>query len=87
MRSAEPECGPYRGFRCNYRAVDKNGQTVDCLLTPHRDRAAAEAFLRKAIRHQGSPEQITINQSGSNTASIPQYNRTHQTAIVIRQAK
>ena len=28
-----------------YRAVDKDGQTIDFLLTPHRDRAAAEAFL------------------------------------------
>ena len=27
-----------------YRAVDNAGRTVDFLLTPHRDRAAAEAF-------------------------------------------
>ena len=33
-----------------YRAVDKDGLTIDFLLTPTRDRAAAEAFLRKAIR-------------------------------------
>jgi putative transposase len=53
-----------------YRAVDKDGQTVDFLLTPHRDRAAAEAFLYKAIRAHGLPEKITIDQSGSNTAAI-----------------
>jgi putative transposase len=51
-----------------YRAVDKEGHTVDFLLTPHRDRAAAEAFLHKAIRPQGLPEKITIDQSGSHTA-------------------
>ena len=68
-----------------YRAVDKDGQTVDFLLTPTRDRDAAEAFLRKAIRTQGLPEKITIDQSGSNTAAITHYNKTHQTAIVIRQ--
>ena len=34
-----------------YRAVDKKGQTVDFLLMPQRDRAAAEAFLCKAIHH------------------------------------
>ena len=32
------------------RAVDKEGHTIDFLLTPTRDRDAAEAFLRKAIR-------------------------------------
>jgi transposase-like protein len=70
-----------------YRAVDKDGQTVDFLLTPQRDRAAAEAFLRKAIRHQGLPEKITIDQNGSNTAAVKRHNRTHKTAIVIRHSK
>ena len=58
-----------------YRAVDKEGHTIDFLLTPHRDRDAAEAFLRKAIRTQGPPEKITIDQSGANTTAIEQYNR------------
>ena len=53
-----------------YRAVDKDGHTIDFLLTPTRDRDAAEAFLRKAIRTQGLPEKITIDKSGSNTAAI-----------------
>jgi transposase-like protein len=44
-------------------------------------------FLRKAIRTQGRPEKITIDQSGANTAAIKHYNRTHKTAIVIRQSK
>ena len=70
-----------------YRAVDKAGQTIDFLLTPNRDRDAAEAFLRKAIRNQGLPEKITIDQSGSNTAAIQHYNRTHKTSIAIRQCK
>jgi putative transposase len=70
-----------------YRAVDKEGHTIDFLLTPQRDKAAAEAFLRKAIRNQGLPEKITIDQSGSNTAAITRYNRTHKTVIAIRQSK
>jgi putative transposase len=70
-----------------YRAVDKEGQTVDFLLTPRRDKTAAEAFLRKAIRRQGLPEEITIDQSGSNTAAIERYNKTHKTAILIRHSK
>ena len=70
-----------------YRAVDKEGQTVDFLLTPTRDRDAAQAFLHKAIRTQGLPEKITIDKSGANTAAITRYNKTHKTAIVIRQCK
>jgi putative transposase len=70
-----------------YRAVDKEGHTIDFLLTPTRDRDAAEALLRKAIRNQELPEKITIDQSGSNTAAITHYNRTHKTAIVIRHSK
>ncbi len=70
-----------------YRAVDKEGHTIDFLLTPTRDREAAGAFLRKAIRSQGLPEKITIDKSGANTAAITHYNKTHKTAIVIRHSK
>ena len=70
-----------------YRAVDTEGHTIDFLLTPNRDRDAAEAFLHKAIRRQGLPEKITIDKSGSNTAAIKRYNTTHETAIVIRHSK
>jgi putative transposase len=70
-----------------YRAVDKEGHTIDFLLTPTRDRDAAAAFLHKAIRTQGLPEKITIDQSGSNTAAITHYNKTHKTTITIRHSK
>ena len=70
-----------------YRAVDKEGHTIDFLLTPQRDQDAAAAFLRKAIRSQQLPEKITIDESGANTAAIKHYNRTHKTAIVIRHSK
>ena len=70
-----------------YRAVDKEGHPIDFLLTPTRDRAAAEAFLRKAIHIHGLPEKITIDQSGSNTAAIQRFNKLHKASIVIRQCK
>jgi transposase-like protein len=76
--------GPWKDL---YRAFDKESHTVDFLLTPHRDRAAAEAFLHKAIRAQGLPEKITIDQRGSNTAAMNHYNKMHKTAITIRQCQ
>src|SRR5205814_460926 len=33
-----------------YRAVDRHGQTIDVLLTEHRDTAAARCFLTKEMR-------------------------------------
>jgi len=48
-------------WRYLYRAVDKQGQTIDFLLTEHRDKEAALRFLKKAIRRHGVPEKITID--------------------------
>ena len=70
-----------------YRAVDKHGQTIDFLLTEHRDTEAALRFLKKAIRRHGVPETITIDGSDANEAAIKRYNQEHGTTITIRQVK
>ena len=74
-------------WRYLYRAVDKQGQTIDLLLTEHRDKEAALRFLKKAIRRHGVPETITIDGSDANEAAIKSYNEEHGTAIIIRQVK
>jgi len=43
-----------------YRAVDKEGKTIDFLLTTNRDKLAAKRFLLKAIGNNGGPEKITF---------------------------
>ena len=43
-----------------YRAVDKQGRTVDFLLSEHRDIAAAKRFFTRAVEQHGSPETITL---------------------------
>ena len=63
------------------------GATVDFLLTAKRDRKAALRFLRKAIGQNGTPEKITIDKSGANTAAIESYNKDHKAGIEIRQVK
>ncbi|MBT5220451.1 MAG: DDE-type integrase/transposase/recombinase, partial [Woeseia sp.] len=57
-----------------YRAADKQGDTVDFLLTAKRDTKAARRFLIKAIGTNGKPGLINIDKSGANTAAIKQYN-------------
>jgi len=44
-----------------YRAVDKQGRTVDFRLSERRDVAAAKAFFRKAMKHNGNPRVITLD--------------------------
>src|SRR5882757_5902645 len=70
-----------------YRAVDKAGATVDFLLTAKRDCKAALRFLRKAIKWNGTPEKITIDKSGANTAAIESHNAETEAGIEIRQIK
>jgi transposase-like protein len=70
-----------------YRAVDRNGDTVDFLLTARRDEAAARRFLSRAIGRHGRPKKITIDKSGANTAAIGRYNAAHDADIELRQCK
>lgn len=72
-----------------YRAVDTDGQTIDFLLTAKRDAAAALRFFRKAIRHHGEPEVVTIDKSGANTAALTTLNtgKSADESIRIRQSK
>jgi putative transposase len=74
-------------WRYLYRAVDKQGQTIDFLLTERRDERAAMRFLIQAIRRHGVPETITIDGSDANAAAIRRYNEEHGTTIIIRQVK
>jgi len=70
-----------------YRAVDKQGQTIDFLLTSKRDTKAALRFLKKALKENGKPSLVNIDQSGANHAGLKQLNRDNNTRIKIRQCK
>lgn len=70
-----------------YRAVDKQGQTVDFLLTAKRDAAAARRFFEKAMRHNTVPDKVTMDKSGANQAALEQLNNEREVPITIRQVK
>jgi len=70
-----------------YRAVDKEGKTVDFLLTAHRDIAAARRFFDKAMRENGAPEKIAMDKSGANKGAIDAINYSTAVPIVVRQVK
>lgn len=70
-----------------YRAVDREGDTVDFLLTAKRDLAAARRFLERAINLHGLPDKITIDKSGANTAAIESVKTDTGAEIELRQNK
>jgi transposase-like protein len=44
-----------------YRAVDKEGRTVDFLLSKRRDVTAAKCFFSRAVKLHGTPRIITLD--------------------------
>jgi putative transposase len=61
-----------RGRWCYlYRAIDRNGDLVDTLLSEHRDMAAAQAFFRSARAATGVvPDRVTTDGHGSYPRAI-----------------
>ena len=53
-----------------YRAVDKQGDTIDFMLSAKRDEPSARAFFAKAIGSSGIPDKVTMDKSGANKAGI-----------------
>ena len=72
-----------------YRAVDKEGNTIDFLLRAKRDAVAAKAFFRKAFKENGRPDKVTVDKSGSNKAALDYFNKDvpKEEEIEIRQVK
>lgn len=72
-----------------YRAVDKEGNTIDFLLRAKRDAVAAKAFFRKVFKNNGRPDKVTVDKSGSNKAALDYFNKDvpKEEEIEIRQVK
>ena len=70
-----------------YRAVDKQGKTVDFLLTAKRDMAAAKRFFDKAMGANGDPDKVAMDKSGANKAAIDAINAGRDLPIMVRQVK
>lgn len=70
-----------------YRAIDKQGNTIDFLLTKRRNTFAAHRFLIQAIERSGLPVMINIDKSVANKQAIRVYNKRNYSKIKIRQCK
>ena len=70
-----------------YRAVGKQGKTVDFLLTAKRDMAAAKRFFDKAMGANGDPDKVAMDKSGAIKAAIDAINAGRAVPILVRQVK
>jgi putative transposase len=66
-----------------YRAVDKQGKTVDFLLTTKRDIAAAKRFFGKAVQANGDPDRVAMDKSGANNAAMDAINAGRAALILV----
>ena len=57
-----------------YRAVDRDGQTLDFMLSERRNLAAARRFFKRAIAGAGVPDRVVIDKSGANLAGLQAVN-------------
>ncbi|SFF29748.1 DDE domain-containing protein [Sulfitobacter brevis] len=57
-----------------YRAVDRDGQTLDFMLSERRDLAAARRFFKQAIAANGVPDRVVNDKSGANLAGLTAVN-------------
>ena len=74
-------------WRYLYRAVGKEGNTVDFLLRARRNRAAAQRYFENSIQQNGLPETVTIDKSGVNLAALHAVNAWRDIPIKIRQVR
>lgn len=57
-----------------YRAIDRDGQTLDFMLSHRRELATARRFFKKAIVTNGVPQKVVINKGGANLAGLQAVN-------------
>ena len=53
-----------------WRAVDQEGEVLESFVTKRRDRKAALAFLKKAMKRYGTPKAIVTDRLRSYRAAM-----------------
>ena len=61
-----------------YRAVDKQGFTVDFYLSGKRDAEAAKQFLRKAMKNQRVPTKITLDAYAASHRAVAELKKNRE---------
>jgi len=57
-----------------YRAVDRDGKTLDFMRSERRDTAAARRFFKRTVGTNGVTDRIAIDKSGANLTGLQRLN-------------
>jgi putative transposase len=68
-------------MRYLWRAVDQEGEVLESYVTKTRDKAAALAFMKKALKRHGSPEVITTDGLRSYRAAMNELGNAHKQQV------
>ena len=64
-----------------WRAVDHGGEVLESYVTKRRDKAAALAFLRKAMKRYGKPQVVVTDRLASYKAALREINCAHKQEV------
>ena len=64
-----------------WRAVDQEGEVLESYVTRTRDKGAALAFMKKALKRHGSPEAITTDGLRSYKAAMKELGNAHKQEV------
>jgi putative transposase len=64
-----------------WRAVDQEGEVLESYVTKTRDKIAALAFMKKALKRHGSPEAITTDGLRSYKAAMAEVGNANKQEV------
>ncbi|MGQ1787997.1 DDE-type integrase/transposase/recombinase [Saccharicrinis sp. GN24d3] len=67
--------------------MDKDGNTIGCLIIKRRMKGFAQKYLNKAIGNNSIPRVISIDKSGANKEGIMTFNKRNFKNVKWRQCK
>ena len=70
-----------------YRAIDKEGKTIDFLLNAKREQAVAIRFFENAIQDNGIPKKVSMDKSSANKSAIDKIIEGKNISVIVRQLK
>lgn len=72
-------------WRYLYRAVDRNGELLDVMLSPHRSRTAAKRFFKRTLKQLGvAPKRVYTDKNNAFVKPVKEFLKAKHGILHIR---